>query len=185
MHKEIKLLLIAGAFILLLVLAVFTYHWLSKSYDSEESSDGPLQEGSSLAPDFTVKDEKGNDISLNDFKGKPVVLNFWTSWCTYCVAEMPEFETIYQEYQAQGVVFMMVNLTDGSRETQASAQQFVKDHHYTFPIYYDLQYQGADAYNISAIPASFFIDKDGKIAAAYRQPLNGKILKQSIELILK
>ncbi|MBP3544577.1 MAG: TlpA family protein disulfide reductase, partial [Lachnospiraceae bacterium] len=69
------------------------------------------------APDFTVIDAEGNEVKLSDMRGKPVVVNFWASWCGPCKMEMPEFEEVYKELGDE-VHFMMVNLTDGWQETQ-------------------------------------------------------------------
>ena len=77
-----------------------------------------------LAPDFTVYDKDGNPVQLSDFRGKPVVLNFWASWCGPCKSEMPDFDKKAAE-MAGDVTFLMVNLTDGYQETVESASAFV------------------------------------------------------------
>ncbi len=129
------------------------------------------------APDFTVYDASGNPVSLSDFFGKPVVLNFWASWCGPCRNEMPEFQEMYEKYSGEGVVFMMINLTDGSRETQSSASSFINSSGYTFPVYFDTKTSAANAYNISSIPTTFFISKNGDISGKNI----GQISKTSLE----
>jgi len=129
------------------------------------------------APDFTVYDASGNAVSLSDFFGKPVVLNFWASWCGPCRNEMPEFQEMYEKYSGEGVVFLMVNLTDGSKETQSSASAFINSSGYTFPVYFDTKNSAADAYNISSIPTTFFISKSSDIAGKNI----GQISKTSLE----
>ena len=89
-----------------------------------------------FAPDFTVYDADGNEVHLSDFRGKPVVLNFWASWCGPCKMEMPDLEKAYQEYGDQ-IQFMLVDLTDGSQETVEKASAFIKEQGYTFPVFYD------------------------------------------------
>ncbi len=187
MDKGTKLIIGIAAFALLLILSTFGYNMLSKKYKQQESPLAPSSQtqAKKSAPDFTVKDAKGNNVSFSNFKGKPVVLNFWASWCPPCKAEMPDYEKMYQQYSAKGVVFMMVNLTDGDRETTATATKFLKDNHYTFPAYFDLQYDASNVYGISSIPDSIFVDKDGNIANAYQGMIDAPTMKKNIEAILK
>ena len=114
------------------------------------------------APDFTVYDADGNEVSLADFAGEPVVINFWASWCPPCKAELPDFEATYQETSA--VRFLMVNLTDGQRETKEIADAFIAENGYTFPVLYDIDGSGYYAYGLTSIPQTFFVDAEGNIA---------------------
>lgn len=188
MNKGTKIIIGIAAFALLLMLATLGYNLLSKKYKPQVntlSSSSQNQATKETAPDFTVKDTNGNNVSLSDFKGKPVVLNFWASWCPPCKAEMPDYEKMYRQYSAKGVVFMMVNLTDGDRETTATAQKFLKDSHYTFTAYFDTKYSASDAYSISSIPDSIFIDKGGNIVNTYEGMIDAATMKKNIEAILK
>jgi thiol-disulfide isomerase/thioredoxin len=114
--------------------------------------------------DFTVLDASKKDFKLSSAFGKPIILNFWASWCPPCKSEMPEFQKAYEQYGSD-VQFIMVNLTDGERETIDTASAFVKKQGYTFPVYFDANQDAAYAYQFSSIPATYFIDKDGNIAA--------------------
>ena len=134
------------------------------------------------APDFTVYDKNGKPVKLSDMKGTPVVLNFWASWCPPCKAEMPDFDEIAKEYEGK-VAFMMVNLTDGQRETQSSAQAFIDSMGYTFPVYFDLDSEAAYAYGIQSIPNTFFIDSDGNLVAYVDQMIDGDTLRRGISMI--
>ena len=78
------------------------------------------------APDFTVYDLDGNPVSLSDYFGKPIVLNFWASWCGPCKMELPDFQETYDELGGD-VQFLIVNLTDGSRETVETASAYLKE----------------------------------------------------------
>lgn len=132
--------------------------------------------------DFTVVDASKKDFKLSSAFGKPIILNFWASWCPPCKSEMPEFQKAYEQYGSD-VQFIMVNLTDGERETIDTASAFVKKQGYTFPVYFDANQDAAYAYQISSIPATYFIDKDGKVAASVQGMLDGDTLKKGIDLI--
>lgn len=126
--------------------------------------DNTTANDSAKAPDFTVVNEAEEEVKLSDFVGKPVVLNFWASWCGPCKNEMPFFQNMYDAY-GEEVVFMMVNLTDGSRETVETALDYVQQADYTFPVYFDTNQEAAYAYYVSSIPATYFIDAEGNLAA--------------------
>ena len=110
------------------------------------------------APNFTVYDESGNAVRLSDYFGKPIVLNFFASWCPPCRAEMPAFQ---EEYNAnrEEVVFLFVSLDN----TMADAKSFVDGQGYTFPIFHDQSGSAARAYSIQSIPATYFISREGKL----------------------
>lgn len=135
------------------------------------------------APDFTVLDAELNEVSLSDYIGKPVVLNFWATWCPYCISEMPEFEQVYGLY-GEDVQFMMVNVTDGDRETVEKAQEFIAEQGFTFPVYYDTSLSAAIAYNASSLPVTYFIGADGEAAAYASGAIGTKTLLKGVNLIL-
>lgn len=145
-----------------------------------QSTEEP-EEDVTPAPDFTMLDAEGNTVSLSDRLGVPVVLNFWASWCGPCKNEMPSFDTLAAEYE--DVDFMMVNLTDGGRETLESASKFIEQQGYSFPVYYDTDSAGAAAYYVRSIPVTYFIDADGNIRAYYTGSMSEDTLRQGIELI--
>lgn len=134
------------------------------------------------APDFTMLDYDGNEVKLSDLKGKPVVLNFWASWCGPCKSEMPDFDEIYQEYKGK-ISFMMVNLTDGVQETMDSAKQYVEGQGYSFPVYFDTKSEGAIAYGVYSIPTTFFIDANGDVVAYASGALSREGLQKGIDMI--
>ena len=133
-------------------------------------------------PDFTVYDREGNEVQLSDFRGKPVILNFWASWCGPCKSEMPDFEEIYQEY-GEEIHFLMVNMTDGYQETLESAQEFLDETDYTFPVYFDLDYEAAYAYGVSSLPTTYFIDAEGYGVAYGMGAMDRETLEQGIALL--
>ncbi len=134
------------------------------------------------APDFTVVDADGNEVRLSDFFGKPIVLNFWASWCGPCRSEMPDFQDAFEE-QGDTIQFLMVNMTDGSQETLDGALSFVTDSDYTFPVYYDVNYDAAITYGVTSLPTTYFIASDGSLVAYRKGMLTASILQQGIDLI--
>lgn len=171
MKNYIKYILIAISLIAVIALAVFGYNYLSSRYQPEDSGKENSttlieSEGDNIAieqaPDFTVTDMDGNKVKLSDYFGKPIVINFWATWCGPCKSELPAFNKLYGENK-NDVVFLMVNLTDGYRDTVKSVNKFVADNNYSFPVYFDTEYSASDAFGVSGIPMTVFIDKSGAL----------------------
>jgi len=162
----------------------------SPSEDSGTSSENNTTDNTATdntpfqAPDFTVYDRDGNPVRLSDFLGKPVVLNFWASWCGPCKMEMPDFEEIYKEYK-EDIHFVMINLTDGDRETMDTATKFLDNSGYTFPVYYDKDYDASYTYQVYGIPVTYFINAERHLIAQGSSALDAETIKRGIEMILE
>ena len=137
-----------------------------------------------MAPDFTVYTADGTAVKLSDFKGKPVVLNFWASWCGPCKMEMPDFNEKSQELAGE-VQFLMINMTDGSRETVETASAFIEEQGYTFPVFYDTASMAAYTYGVYYLPTTFFIDAGGYAVAQATSTIDAELLQQGIDMIHK
>ena len=133
------------------------------------------------APNFTVLDQDGNPVQLSDYFGKPIVLNFWATWCQYCTQEMPEFQAAYEKYP--DVQFLMVNATDGVRETKETASAYIAESGYRFPVFYDVDTAAVTAYGITSFPTTFFIDKEGNLTAYANSALTQEKLEKGISMI--
>lgn len=114
-----------------------------------------------LAPDFTLTDLEGSPLRLSDLRGKVVFINFWATWCPPCRAEMPEIEAVYQKYKDKDVVVIGVDIA----ENESKVRQFVQRGGYSWTFVLDTTAEVANDYEITAIPTSFFIDREGIIQA--------------------
>ena len=135
------------------------------------------------APDFAVVDGDGNEVRLSDFAGKPVVVNFWATWCGPCKMEMPHFDTAWQTYGDE-VQFMMVNLTDGYQDTVDGVKEFIADAGYAFPVFYDTEYSGAQAYGVYSIPMTILVDAKGGLYGGTIGMISEETLTAAIEALL-
>lgn len=168
----------------LMVGVYFLYRPLFGGNDqTHDDKEQQQQEIENPAPNFTVTDKNGKQISLKDMRGKPVVVNFWATWCPYCLQEMPDLEQAYLEY-GNDVVFMIVNATTAN-ETQEKASAYIAEQGYTFPVYYDTQQSAAHAYGLSSLPYTYFINADGSLAYTHRGMISADVLEQNIQKIKK
>ena len=153
----------------------------SDTQENTSSEESTTESNKNTALDFTVTDSDGNNVKLSDFKGKPVVLNFWATWCYYCKVEMPDFNEAYKEYP--DVQFLMVNATGTNGETVESAKAFIEQEKYEFPVFFDTQHDALRTYGVSSYPQTIFIDKDGNIVSHRVGMLTKDVLEQNIEMI--
>lgn len=184
MNSKIKIVIWLVVFVAIIGIAAFAYQLLADRVNPIDINNKNSQQTKEkmLAPDFTVIDKDGNKQKLSDFKGKPIVLNFWASWCPPCKSEMPHFNKIYNEEKDE-VVFMMVDLVNGQRETVESGKKYIEDNDYSFPVYFDTTQEAGDTYGISSIPSTLFIDKDGYVVVAYQGAMIESTLVTTIQQI--
>ena len=195
MNKYLKLTIAIISFALVIVLANVLYNKLSKDYDmgdglvtedttvsTEKDTQSESDTEKNIAPDFTVVDKDNKEVNLESFFGKPIVLNFWASWCGPCKSEFPEFQTAYEEY-GEEIEFLMVNMTDGRRETKELADTFIQSEGYSLPVYYDVNQDGAYTYGVYSLPTTYFIDSQGNLVAYAQGAIDMDTLKKGIDMI--
>ena len=149
---------------------------------AETENSAQEEPGDILAPDFEVFDKAGNPVKLSSFFGKPIVLNFWASWCGPCQSEMPDFNEKYAELGGD-VHFVMVNMTDGARETIEKASAFIEKNGYDFPVLFDTKSEAALTYGAYSLPTSFFINAEGHVIAQAVGAIDAATLQKGIDMI--
>jgi peroxiredoxin len=116
------------------------------------------------APQFTLEARSGSKISLTQYKGQVVMLNFWASWCGPCRQEMPLLENIYKKYGKMGFTLIGVNVEPDSK----AAEGFLKQTPVSFPVIYDKDSTVSKAYDVSGMPSTVIIDRKGNIRVLHR-----------------
>lgn len=155
--KKIFIFIIAAFVLVVIAFAAVKQYGVSLSKTNSPSTLPSAPTENKM--NFTLKDLAGNTVSLEGLKGKRVFLNFWATWCPPCKAEMPDIEKLYQETKNSDLVIIAVNVGD-PKET---VQSFINKNKYHFTILLDLDNAVATQYNITGIPTSFFIDRDGNV----------------------
>lgn len=149
-------------------------------YQSLYNNQPTRPEVGDLAPNFTLTTLDGKESSLEDLKGKVVMINFWASWCEPCRTEMPAMQEAYEKYKDQGFEIVAVNIA----ETDVTAASFARQYGLTFPIWMDRDREVTQLYKIGPIPSSLFVDSNGKITYRYEGPVNVSQLDSIIQPML-
>ena len=149
-----------------------------ETFDQKKSAVGYL------APDFNLRNLKGNYQSLNSFSGQVVVLNFWATWCVPCRVEMPSFEKLYRRYRSEGVMVLAVTLDKNSSQ---KVKSFVDEHRISFPKLLDEDGEVERLYPSMTIPFTYVIDRGGRIVARVDGAKNWESNEtfEAIEYLLK
>jgi peroxiredoxin len=134
-----------------------------------------------LAPGFSTMDITGLDFSLEDYRGQVVVVNFWATWCPQCEDELPEFEAIWQELQAEGVQFVGVAMDD----TQGAVRAMASELGVTYPLIVEEGGRITGAYGVTAVPETYIIGPDGNVAAFHIGVVDGETLRDEILALLE
>lgn len=186
MKEKFKWIILAVVFIAIIAGAAILYPKLEKIYKPEAMEEPTTEQGeqennSYAAPDFTILDQEGKEVKLSDFKGRPIVLNFWATWCHYCKEEMPDFNTAAENYPE--VQFLMVNATDGVQETKEKAEKYVAEQKFTFDVFFDTKLEAVNNYFVTGFPATFFIDADGNLVTRASGRIDYATLVKGIGMI--
>lgn len=158
-----------------------------KSEKVEEESKSNEQGKTMQAYDFELTDQYGNKHKLSDYKGKVVFLNFWATWCPPCRMEMPHIEELYNEYNKNNdeVVFLGVANPGGQEKSVSGIKKFLEDEGHTFPTVFDESGELFGKYQVSSLPTTYMIDKEGNIYGYVSGALTKDIMKNIINQTLE
>lgn len=143
----------------------------------------PAPQAGFLAPAFSLSTLDGQNISIDELRGKAVLINVWATWCPPCRAEMPAMQRVYEEYHAQGFEILAVNST--AQDTLGNLDPFIAKYGLTFPILLDESGSVTRLYRVVSLPTSFFIGRDGVISeVVVGGPMDEALLRARIENLL-
>ncbi len=148
---------------------------------SEKKESTPEKTEPKKAAEFTLTLFDGSVFRLSDHRGKPVVLNFWASWCGPCKREAPELEKAFKKYSDKGVVFLGVAVQD----TEEDAKKFIKKYGLTFPTGLDSDQSLTDLYGVMGVPTTFIINKEGIIVYTHLGAVTEDLLEDELEKLLQ
>ncbi len=139
--------------------------------------------GTGSAPDFTLRTLAGSNVRLQEQRGQVVMVNFWATWCGPCKVEMPHLVRLYEKYHASGFVLLGVNIDDDPRSAAASATKLG----ITFPVLLDSDKRVSKLYDLSTMPTTLLIDRDGKLRQVHRGYREGyeQAYEQQVRELLK
>lgn len=167
-------------FVLFLIGGFTIYQNLSDSnkLSFEEGENIGLEVGN-FAPDFELETLDGDVVSLSDFKGQKIILNFWATWCPPCRAEMPDFEEAYVD---DNLEILAVNLTE-SESNESRVHSFIDELGLTFPILMDRASNVSDMYEVRTYPTTYIIDSEGMIQFRALGAINADIIRRELSTI--
>ena len=201
MNKKILFVVLCVVLILLLVGAVYIYGELyedytdsnfemqtvekdvsddvGKSEETDNSTQSNTEQNDNTAPDVEFFDADGNSLMLSHFFDKPLVLNFWATWCGPCKSEMPGFDRLYDKYKDK-VNFVMLNVSDSEETVEA----FIKENGFGFPVYFDKTQIASYTYGASSIPLTFVMYKGGEVYGYQMGVLPEEALEEALKTVL-
>lgn len=153
------------SYLFLLFIALVLFAMACNKTDSKSPA-GSSAEINAVAPDFTLKDLSGRYISLSDYNGKVVLLEFWATWCPPCKASVPALIELNRKYEQKGFIVVGVSI-DTDSDASEKVRQFSASHNISYPVLLANE-TTPKLYNVISIPTSFLIGKDGKIVDIYK-----------------
>lgn len=177
-HSRTQLVAIIGLFLLLLGAGTAIFYGFGFASMTKDASDTIGPEVGAQAPDFELERIDGGTLHLSDLRGKPVLVNFWATWCAPCVLEMPNIQKYYEKYPGQFEV-VAVNADESLR----SVDKFVKDIGVTFPVVLDPGLKVQALYRPRGLPTSFLIDAEGRVRTQHIGLMSEKKLAEYLEQV--
>lgn len=131
------------------------------------------------APDFTLSRLEGGEASLAEFRGRPVIVNFWTTWCTECRTEVPELERVYRRYGSD-VVVLGVNMREPARVVRSFAEEYGA----TYPVLLDSDKKVAKAYRVTGVPETWIVSPEGVALQRFLGPVTAEQMERVLEELI-
>lgn len=134
--------------------------------------------------DATVQDADGARVALTGIAdGRPLVINFWATWCPYCLQEFDDYQDIYHEYSNR-VDFAFIDATDGQRETLEGARSWVAQSGYNFPVYYDVEREAVNAFGVRSFPTTVVVSTEGEILTISAGTIDPSRMRAALDSLL-
>jgi peroxiredoxin len=162
----------------LIVLGLIAVAIGSAFYTAYSNDNTPVKIGDP-APDLKLKNLQGEEVQLSDLKGKGVFINFWATWCDPCKREMPLMDKQYQLMKNHGIEILAINIA----ESHLVVDGFIRRLGVSFPVLLDSDRAVTQRYGVGALPASFFVDKNGIVVDHFVGEMNERIIKEKLDLI--
>ena len=179
-----KTLLLWGiAFVLLLFAVYITNQYSISEPEAVKASPVEVHEAASTSTptepslNFMLTDLAGNQVTLDELRGKNVFINFWATWCKWCVKEMPDMENIHQSFNDQDLVVLAIAVGEDLEDVSG----YLSDKDYTFTILLDPDKSVTKVYEVKSIPTSIFIDKEGNVSYKRVGAMNEQQMLAAIE----
>lgn len=184
MDKNTKVVFAIVVIVLLVGAGFFAYTNMAKNDSNDSAKQENTTSNNEMASDFTAKRPDGSNVNLSSYFGKPTVVNFWASWSPECVAALPEFQKVYEE-MGSDINIIMLNVTDGEKETEDIAKKYIADAGYTFTVLYDINGEAVSEYGVITVPETFFINAKGELISQGSGQLDVDLIKMGIGMITK
>lgn len=165
----------------IIIVVSLLWIWAGASFQQSENATKEWPEVHFKAPGFTLPSLDGKSFSTKDTKGKPLVINFWASWCGPCKDEVPELIELYKKHQGE---FNLYGVDLTSTDTMGAMKAFVRDYNINYPVLLDKKGKVAELYNINAFPTTYLVNTDGMIVKKIRGYAGDGKLKKEIESLI-
>lgn len=152
----------------------------STATDKQQETD-PSEKDKQYYVDLDLVDIEGNPVKLSDYEGKFIALNFFGTWCKFCMQEMPDLEKVYSEYEGDDLVILLVNVTTTEKEGKEAVAKWYQNGGYTMPMVLDLDGAAMQTYSVQSFPTTYFIAKDGEVLGAVQGALDQNTLESIIQ----
>ncbi|HET7657490.1 MAG TPA: TlpA disulfide reductase family protein [Bacillales bacterium] len=160
--------------------AVLSVLWIAVAsyYQPENQTTAAI---GSAAPDFSLPTINGRTLALSDAKGKPLVINFWNSWCPPCQEETPVLDHLYHQYKGE---FQLYGINNTSNDTVGAVKLFLENYHVDYPVLLDKSGEITRKYGVRGMPTTFLIDRNGKIVGKIVGYQGKEVLKKRVLSLL-